>query len=371
MKNWHLNIISLDVPYPANYGGVIDIFYKIKALENLGVKVHLHCFEYGRGEQVELERYCSSVTYYKRNTGLRANVSYLPYIINSRQHIDLLANLNSNQFPILLEGLHTTFWYLKGALKGREILLRSHNVEHDYYQFLAKQTSNLLKKLFFKKEAFLLKRVFRHLPKSTSIAAISVPDTEAISKQYPNTIWLPPFHPNEKLSIRYGKGEYLLYHGNLSVEENIRAALFLVEAFGGTELSVVFAGRNPSQALKIALGKFENLSLVENPEAAEMNGLIRAAHIILLPTFQPTGIKLKLLDSLYKGRFCLANSTMVEGTLLDGLCTVIDSNWYAEAKKIMKKDFTQEMGEERTVQLNKYYSNERNAVRILELFEKK
>ena len=44
----HLHIVAFDIPQPANYGGVIDVFYKIKALTNLGVKVHLHCYEYGR-----------------------------------------------------------------------------------------------------------------------------------------------------------------------------------------------------------------------------------------------------------------------------------------------------------------------------------
>ena len=46
MKN-KLHIISLDIPFPANYGGVIDIFYKLKSLSNLGVEIILHCFEYG------------------------------------------------------------------------------------------------------------------------------------------------------------------------------------------------------------------------------------------------------------------------------------------------------------------------------------
>ena len=50
MQNKHLHIISFDVPYPANYGGVIDVFYKIKALHAKCVKIHLHCFEYGRAE---------------------------------------------------------------------------------------------------------------------------------------------------------------------------------------------------------------------------------------------------------------------------------------------------------------------------------
>ena len=28
-----IHIITFDIPYPANYGGVIDVFYKIKALK--------------------------------------------------------------------------------------------------------------------------------------------------------------------------------------------------------------------------------------------------------------------------------------------------------------------------------------------------
>ena len=67
MTDNHLHIIAFDVPYPANYGGVIDVFYRVKALSEAGVKVHLHCFEYGRGEQEILKR-CHEVKYYKRDT---------------------------------------------------------------------------------------------------------------------------------------------------------------------------------------------------------------------------------------------------------------------------------------------------------------
>ena len=55
-----IHIISLNVPYPANYGGVIDVFYKIKSLHEAGVQIHLHCFDYGRGNQPELEKYCNN-----------------------------------------------------------------------------------------------------------------------------------------------------------------------------------------------------------------------------------------------------------------------------------------------------------------------
>ena len=51
-----INIISFDVPFPANYGGVIDVLYKLKYFHQKGIEVHLHCFEYGRGEQEGLKK---------------------------------------------------------------------------------------------------------------------------------------------------------------------------------------------------------------------------------------------------------------------------------------------------------------------------
>ena len=56
IHHMYLHIISFDIPYPANYGGVIVIFNQIKALHEQGVKVILHCYQYGsRTPQTELE----------------------------------------------------------------------------------------------------------------------------------------------------------------------------------------------------------------------------------------------------------------------------------------------------------------------------
>ena len=49
-----------------------------------------------------------------------------------------------------------------------------------------------------------------------------------------------------------------------------------------------------------------------------MNRLIIST-MILLPTQHNTGIKLKLIESLYKGRFCIANIKMILGTDLESI----------------------------------------------------
>lgn len=38
----HLNIVAFDNPYPPTYGGVIDVYYKLKSLAETGLKIHLH-----------------------------------------------------------------------------------------------------------------------------------------------------------------------------------------------------------------------------------------------------------------------------------------------------------------------------------------
>ena len=100
----HLHIVSFDVPLPANYGGVIDVFYKLKALHQLGVKIHLHCFYNDRESKKELETYCENITYYKRKSALKSYFSVLPFVVKTRSDKKLISNLNKDNEPVLFEG---------------------------------------------------------------------------------------------------------------------------------------------------------------------------------------------------------------------------------------------------------------------------
>jgi len=95
------------VPFPANYGGVIDVYYKLFWLKKSGVKVYLHCFTYGRQKSPELDLLCEKVFYYERITGFFSNLSFLPYNVKSRRSSVLEENLLADQHPILYEVLNT------------------------------------------------------------------------------------------------------------------------------------------------------------------------------------------------------------------------------------------------------------------------
>ena len=106
MPDKHLHIISFIVPYPVNYGGVFDIYHKIVALHKAGVKIYLHCFTENNRRQSELNQYCEKVFYYPRKKGIAGMSFRLPYIVASRMDTDLWENLDQDDYPVLLEGIH-------------------------------------------------------------------------------------------------------------------------------------------------------------------------------------------------------------------------------------------------------------------------
>ena len=371
-----INIISFDVPFPPNYGGIIDVFFKIKYFHSKGIKVHLHCFEYGRGVQKELEKYCESVHYYKRKTGVVSNLSLLPYIVKSRVSGKLKQNLLENDFPILFEGLHTTYLMGDKDFENRKKIFREHNIEHDYYRHLSFAEKNPIKKLYYLVESIRLKYYEKIVTKADVSFVVSLTDLEYFKQNYPQNkfVFVPSFHNAGKININPGKGDYVLYHGNMSVSENYIAAKFIINnVFNDMDIPLVIAGLNPGKELKDLVEKHKNITLIANPEDSKLNELISNAQINFLYTNQATGLKLKLLNVLYNGRFCLVNSKMVEGTTLSKVCIV--KNDIDEIKETITElsgmELSDEDIEKRKRILEEDYSNSKSYRTIIKALKAK
>jgi hypothetical protein len=321
----HLHIISFDVPYPANYGGVIDVFYKLKNLHKAGVKIILHCFKYGRGEQKELDNYCSKVYYYKRSTSFINQLSSIPFIVKSRNSEQLITNLLKDEYPILFEGLHTCYFLNDKRLVNRFKIYRESNIEHEYYAHLAKSENNPLKKLYFNLEAKKLYNFQKQLTYADLMLVVSTADRDYLHSQFPTkrVEYLPSFHAFDEVKIKEGKGDYVLYNGNLQVAENIKAVEYLIKnVFSKIKHPVIIAGLNPHAEIYNRVKPYAHIQIKANPSEAEMQTLIENAHIHCLYTHQATGLKLKLLNVLYSGRFCICNTDMLTGTNLQATCLI-------------------------------------------------
>jgi hypothetical protein len=371
IKSHYLNIVSFDVPYPADYGGVIDVFYKLQALKKAGVKIILHSFEYGRKPSRELNRYCEKVYYYKRKKSFIQLFSDLPFIVKSRISQDLKKNLLGNDYPILFEGLHTCFLLSDPDLRNRKKIFRESNIEHEYYRHLAAAEKSALKKKFFISEARKLEKFEGVLGSSDLMLIVSETETEYFKKKYPkNRVeYLPSFHGNSAITSKKGKGTYILYHGKLSVPENESAAAYLVmNVFSKISRPVIIAGMDPSPYLEKMCGEFKNISLVKNPGDKKMTELTENAHIHCMYTAQPTGLKLKLLNVLYQGRFVMVNKHMIAGTSLRDACIACEqpAQWIREIENYFGRTFSETEIRERKVAL-RTFDNAEKTKRLLKL----
>ena len=367
-----LHIIAFDIPYPPNYGGVIDVFYKLKALHAAGVHIILHCYEYGRGPAPELNEYADQVYYYPRKTAKSLLFNTYPYIVLTRNSPELKANLLKDDHPILMEGLHSTFFLNDPAFEGRCMIVRTHNVEHEYYNHLALIERNIFKKYYFFNEAGKLLKYEASLHKASAIAAISPSDTAHFLNSFSGVHYIPAFHPFDNVTINHGKSDFAFYHGNLSIGENNEAALYLVEKiFNDLHFKLVIAGGKPSAELVKAVKASKNVELLHDLTYKEIEKLMSEAQCNILPTFQSTGIKLKLLSALFCGRKCIVNTPMVINTGLESLCTIADTpeSMKEEVRVAMEESLPEDEIKKRKEILLRDFSNNVNAGKIVRLLE--
>ncbi|MCX6257736.1 MAG: glycosyltransferase [Bacteroidia bacterium] len=366
--NKHLHVISFDVPYPPDYGGVIDIFFKIKALHELGILIHLHCFEYKRNRHPETEKYCHSVDYYSRPLGLKYFFSRLPYIVNTRSDKDLVHNLLKDNYPILAEGLHSSWFLTDKRFSGRKVMIRMHNIEHEYYRQLAAVEKNPFRKFYYLMESKKLKDFETILHKAWIIAAISQVDAHYYQAKFPNVFYIPPFHPFNTCNSPAGEGNYAIYHGNLSVAENHHTAMMLIKrVFPKVKSPCVIAGKNPGKQLIKAAESVSNIRIIADPGEEEMKTLVAGAGVNVIPSVSSTGMKLKLLTALFTGRHCLTNHNMVENSGLGELCIIAETEqeMISLIDSLMNINFSTEMIDERCKLLMRNFSNHSGAEKII------
>ncbi|MGB5007029.1 MAG: mannosyltransferase, partial [Ferruginibacter sp.] len=87
----------------------------------------------------------------------------------------------------------------------------------------------------------------------------------------------------------------------------------------------------------------------------------------VLPSFNNTGIKLKLLNAVFNGRHCLVNKAGVEGSGLETLCHIAEDalSFQQKIQELYQLPFTNEDLEKRQSLLQATYNNEKNARELM------
>ena len=340
MVDKEIQMVTFNNPYPPDFGGAIDLFYKIKSLSQLGVKIHLHIFYDQRSDISGLEELCSTITLYKRKRWLIKHLSTIPFCVNTRYSKALVRNLNKSNAPILFESLRTLRVLDKHEFNQKKAV-RIHNIEHEYSWGLCKSERNWFKKLAFLLEGYKLKYYEPILNKADILFTISWHEHNYYNRHFKKeSHFLPVFQGHSKLEGLNGFGKYALFHGDLSVADNIKSAFFMVEVFKDLNEPLIIASSTIHQRLTDEINKYENISFQLISDEKHLNELIKNAHINTLYSFQRSGTKLKVFNALFKGRHCILNENMVDDIEVLKVCEVVEN--ISDYRKVVKRLFEEE-----------------------------
>ena len=107
----YIHIVCLDAPSPPDYGGAIDMYYKITSLAALGKKIILHYFDYNQKRSADLlKEYCVEIHSYHRKSFVGSFSFSSPYIVNSRVNQPLIERSECRQLSYSFRR-SSLFWY--------------------------------------------------------------------------------------------------------------------------------------------------------------------------------------------------------------------------------------------------------------------
>jgi hypothetical protein len=338
MQTKPLHIISFDNPFPPDFGGAIDVFYKVKALHAIGFTIYLHCFYEDRDTvSDELKAITEKVYLYKKNKNPFFLFSKYPFPVVCRFRSELIANLAKIDAPIFFEGLHTTMILQKVKLENKKYL-RLHNIESNFYAGMSKNETNYFKKIAYHFAAKKYIDYQKNIANFDHVFTLSTYENDFVKTMMEKVSYVPVFHGNEKVEPLSEYGNYAFYHGDLRLADNKNAAKFLIKVFKEiSDYKLIIASSNGKKMIENRIKNLANIEFFELKNDSQLDDLFKNAHINVMLSFQKSGTKLKVINSLFKSRFCLVNTNMVDDEEVLKFCEIANSKEEFIAKiKILK-----------------------------------
>ncbi|QXP59907.1 hypothetical protein [Olleya sp. HaHaR_3_96] len=262
---------------------------------------------------------------YKRKTNLFIHFSRIPFIVKSRTCNKLTEKLIEIGFPILYEGLNSTRTLDLMSRKGIKTFVRLHNIEHNYYKNIGKLEDSFFKKIYYLFEAYRLKKYQSVLKNADILFTISPKENIYFSSLFNNVVYLPVFQSKKEL-LKTESSQFCLFHGDLRLSDNIRAAEFLISFFSvKTDKKLVIASSFENLVLNLKIKKSANIVFEKIEFLSDLELLFSKTAVHILLSYQSSGIKLKLLNSLFTDSYVLSNHKIIEGTELETCCELFET----------------------------------------------
>lgn len=359
----HLHIIAPGVPCPVDNSSQYDVYHTIAALHKNGVHIHLHCCNGSNDDaRAHLQQFCASIDFYHSASRPKIFSKPLPFIVEHRKNELLVEKLCEDDHPILIFGIECSYVATLPRLMQRKKFVRLHRIEFQAYKTKCLYAYNPFKRIYYWNESRLLHAYEKALLTHVNGYAVTCKrDMRTYIKEFDGTSvrFIPQFF-QRLTETPEGVGAYSLYFGDLSDSLHEKKVLALLKkVYKYIHVPLVIAASNPSQKVLEAAAKHPHVHLVINPDEASLQDIISKAHIILSPSRYDTGIQPGLLQALYNGRHCLANTKAVSNTGLEGICHIADTADALQQRisQLYHQPFNKQEGMDRKTLLDNLYPN--------------
>ncbi len=337
MKSIKILQVTNRLPWPLNDGGNLATYYVTKHLGNLGHQMILASLNTKKHYQdpTVLEDIAKVYTW-EIDTSirllplLRSFFSKLPYNIQrfvSLGFSNLLQEVILENQPdiIQLEGSYQAIFISTiRQVSESPLILRSHNVEWKIWKRLAENQKNPLKRLYMDHLCQKIKRFEAEtLPLFDGVIAITEEDEHWYRKQGYRKV-LRTVNAGVELSDSLPKNnnQFLSrigFIGSLEWKPNVEGLKWFVEhvwpkvhtEYIKAELHI--AGKNPPAWMstwKVPAMKFYGM-------VPDSNAFMDSVHIFIVPLLSGSGMRLKVVEALARGKCVISTPVGAEGIQVD------------------------------------------------------
>ncbi|MFN8282597.1 MAG: glycosyltransferase family 4 protein [Chitinophagales bacterium] len=348
-------MLTPTLPFPPHSGGVIK---SNKVAHFLAEKYQLSIACFLKNDDVSYkEEFLQNIRLYDffslpldvprtaKNLVL-SNLQGIPLNLYRNKSQDFKNKIDSiiHQYDIVFCDHYVMFQYIPKAYKGK-IVLHEHNCEYLIWKRYADIEKNALKKIALLNQAWRIKNYEHEICKrATTILAAPNDIKELVKIGADKNKFYETYHlgDDELLTfpdLKFNHSENaLLYIGTLSWEANIDGLIWFYEEIWslvkqqnpGIKLYIV--GKNPDDRLKAMAEK--DAQIILTGFVKDVEPYFQKCNVFITPLRFGSGIKVKVINALYRGIPCVTTSIGTEGLKTkDGfdIFSQDDKNAFADA----------------------------------------
>jgi len=347
--------VSTQLPYPPTSGGTVKSWNYIKFLASK-YSVSCACFLKNEDEkhQEEFQEAVSLAHFYAEPIAVQRSPinllkSYLSspclnvYRNRSKTFKKVIKKLAQEQ-DIMIIDHYEVFQYVPANYTGK-VIMHTHNAEFMLWQRMSELTSNPIKKMMLALEAARVKKYEQYIFQNAELIYSTPSDIELYKNHgFKVSKHRETYHlGNESLlqlpALKFEETEKAItFLGTMSWEPNIDGIVWFLDKVWPTikaeesDCKLYLLGRNPDVRIVAAANNDQNI--IFPGFVKDLDSYLKKTRVYIAPLRFGSGMKVKVLEGLYRGNPTVSTSVGAEGLIVkqgESILIANDAKAFAQA----------------------------------------